>query len=217
MLGIKLKSHRPRRYARVGRRNRSNRKFCAVMTNSSPPLLRSLLAVPATSARFLEKAAQSPADALFIDLEDAVITDLKLTARGNAIAALNQLDWGRRNVSVRVNGLDTPWGCRDILDVVEACPRLDSILLPKCDSAADVHAVEVMIRAAEQAAPRERSVGIMGLIESARGVANVETIAQAGGRLNTLGVRRRRLPARSRQHSGIGRRAVAGLFGSDRR
>jgi len=156
------------------------------MTNSSPPLLRSLLAVPATSARFLEKAAQSPADAVFIDLEDAVIADLKLTARANAIAALNQLDWGRRCVSVRVNGLDTPWGCRDILDVVEACPRLDSILLPKCDSAGDVHAVEVMIRSAEQTAPRERAVGIMGLIESARGVANVEAIAQAGGRLNTL-------------------------------
>jgi malyl-CoA/(S)-citramalyl-CoA lyase len=156
------------------------------MTNSSPPLLRSLLAVPATSARFLEKAAQSPADALFIDLEDAVIPDLKVTARANAIAALNQLDWGRRNVSVRVNGLDTPWGCRDILDVVEACPRPDNILLPKCESAADVHAVDVMIRAAEQAAPRERKVGIMGLIETARGVANVEAIAQTGGRLNML-------------------------------
>ncbi|MDP1908576.1 MAG: CoA ester lyase, partial [Hyphomicrobium sp.] len=141
--------------------------------------------MPATSARFLEKAAQSPADAVFIDLEDAVIANLKVTARANAIAALNQLDWGRRSVSVRVNGLDTPWGCRDILDVVEACPRLDSILLPKCDSA-DVHAVDVMIGAAEQAAPRQRSVGIMGLIESARGVANVEAIAQAGGRLNTL-------------------------------
>jgi malyl-CoA/(S)-citramalyl-CoA lyase len=156
------------------------------MTNSSPPLLRSLLAVPATSARFLEKAAQSSADAVFIDLEDAVIPDLKVTARGNAIVALNQLDWGRRSVSVRVNGLDTPWGCRDILDVVEACSRLDSILLPKCDSSADVHAVDVMIRSAEQASPRERRVSIMGLIESARGVANVEAIAQAGGRLNTL-------------------------------
>jgi malyl-CoA/(S)-citramalyl-CoA lyase len=156
------------------------------MTNSSPPLLRSLLAVPATSARFLEKAAQSPADALFIDLEDAVIPDLKVKARGNAIAALNGLDWGRRSVSVRVNGLDTPWGCRDILEVVEACPRLDHVLLPKCESAGDVHAVEIMIRCSEQAAPRERKVGIMGLIETARGVANVEAIAQAGGRLNTL-------------------------------
>jgi malyl-CoA/(S)-citramalyl-CoA lyase len=156
------------------------------MTNSSPRLIRSLLAVPATSARFLEKAAQSPADAIFIDLEDAVIADLKVKARGNAIAALNQLDWGKRSVSVRVNGLDTPWGCRDILDVVEACPRLDHVLLPKCESPGDVHAVDVMIRSAEQAAPRERTVGIMGLIETARGVASVEAIAQAGPRLKAL-------------------------------
>ncbi len=109
-----------------------------------------------------------------------------MTARANAIAALNQLDWGTRSVSVRVNGLDTAWGCRDILEVVEACPRLDHVLLPKCESTGDVHAVEVMVRASEQAAPRQRKVGIMGLIETARGVANVEAIAQSGGRLNTL-------------------------------
>jgi malyl-CoA/(S)-citramalyl-CoA lyase len=148
--------------------------------------LRSLLAVPATSPRFLEKAAQGPADAIFVDLEDAVVVSLKPMARADAIAALNRLDWGGRGVAVRVNGLGTPWGCRDILDVVEACPRLDYILLPKCESAADVHAVEVMIRSAEQAAPRERKVGIMGLIETARGVAQVEAIAQAGGRLHAL-------------------------------
>jgi malyl-CoA/(S)-citramalyl-CoA lyase len=145
-----------------------------------------LLAVPATSPRFLEKAAQSAADAVFIDLEDAVIVSLKPKARVDAIAAINQLDWDRRSVAVRVNGLGTPWGCRDTLDVVEACPRLDYILLPKCESPADVHAVEVMIRSAEQAAPRERKVGIMGLIETPRGVANVEAIAQAGGRLKAL-------------------------------
>jgi malyl-CoA/(S)-citramalyl-CoA lyase len=147
---------------------------------------RSLLAVPATSPRFLEKAAQGSADAIFIDLEDAVIASLKPKARGDAIAAINQLDWGKRGVAVRVNGFGTSWGCREILDVVEACPRLDYILLPKCESPADVHAVEVMIRSAEQAAPRERKVGIMGLIETARGVANVEAIAQAGGRLKAL-------------------------------
>jgi malyl-CoA/(S)-citramalyl-CoA lyase len=148
--------------------------------------LRSLLAVPATSPRFLEKAAQGPADAIFIDLEDAVIASLKPKARTEAIAAINRLDWGQRGVAVRVNGLGTSWGCRDILEVVEACPRLDYILLPKCESAGDVHAVEVMIRSAEQAAPREREVGIMGLIETARGVANVEAIAQTGGRLCAL-------------------------------
>jgi malyl-CoA/(S)-citramalyl-CoA lyase len=147
---------------------------------------RSLLAVPATSPRFLEKAAQGPADAIFIDLEDAVVPSLKPKARADAIAALNQLDWGPRGVAVRVNGLSTSWGCRDILDVVEACPRLDYILLPKCESPADVHAVEVMIRSAEQAAPRQRKIGIFGLIETPRGVANVEAIAQAGGRLYAL-------------------------------
>ena len=86
---------------------------------------RSILAVPATSPRFLEKAAQGPADAIFIDLEDAVINALKPKARADAVAAINGLDWGGRIVAVRVNGLGTSWGCRDILDVVEACPRLD--------------------------------------------------------------------------------------------
>ena len=147
---------------------------------------RSLLAVPATSPRFLEKAAEGPADAIFIDLEDAVINSLKPKARAEAIAAINQLDWGKKIVAVRVNGFGTSWGCRDILDVVEACPRLDLILLPKCESAGDVHAVDVMIASADAAAPRPRQVGIMGLIETPRGVANVEAIAQAGGRLRAL-------------------------------
>jgi malyl-CoA/(S)-citramalyl-CoA lyase len=146
-------------------------------------LQRSLLAVPATSARFLEKAAHSSADAIFIDLEDAVIPALKVEARGKAIDALKHLDWGRRIVSVRVNALDTPWGCREILDLVEACPRLDRILLPKCDSAADVRTVDVLVRAAERAAGRARPVQIEALIESARGVAEVEAIAGASDRL----------------------------------
>jgi malyl-CoA/(S)-citramalyl-CoA lyase len=147
---------------------------------------RSLLAVPATSPRFLEKAAQGPADSIFIDLEDAVIAALKPKARNDAIAAINKIDWGGRGVAIRVNGLGTPWGCRDILEVVEACPRLDYILLPKCESPGDVHAAEIMIRSAEAAAPRERKVRIMGLIETPRGVANVEVIAQTYGRLNAV-------------------------------
>jgi malyl-CoA/(S)-citramalyl-CoA lyase len=152
----------------------------------SHPAYRSLLAVPASSPRFMEKAAQGPADAIFLDLEDAVIPQLKPKARQDAIAAINQLDWGRRGVAVRVNGFGTAWGCRDIIEVVEACPRLDYILLPKCEEAADVHAVEMMIRSSEVSAPRERKVGIFGLIETPRGVANVEAIARAGGRLRAL-------------------------------
>src|SRR5258708_8731096 len=114
------------------------------------------LAVPASSMRFMEKAAQGPADSIFLDLEDAVIPSLKPKARQDAIAAINQLDWGKRGVAVRVNGFGTAWGCRDIIEVAEACPRLDYILLPKCETAADVHAVEMMIDSAEATAPRER-------------------------------------------------------------
>jgi malyl-CoA/(S)-citramalyl-CoA lyase len=147
---------------------------------------RSLLAVPATSPRFLEKGAQSGADAVFIDLEDAVVPDLKLEARARAMAALNTLDWGERIVSVRVNGFDTPWGVRDIVEVAEACPRLDRVLLPKCETAADVHAVEVMLRAAEAVSKRERPIRIEALIETAKGVANVEAIAAATPRLAAM-------------------------------
>lgn len=156
------------------------------MSNSSrTPLApqRSLLAVPATSPRFLEKAAQSAADAIFIDLEDAVIPSLKLEARARAIHALNHLDWGQRIVSVRINGLDTAWGCREILDLAESCPRLDRILIPKCDSPADVRTVETLLRSGEQAAGRERPVRIEALIESAHGVAHVEAIAGSSERL----------------------------------
>jgi malyl-CoA/(S)-citramalyl-CoA lyase len=153
---------------------------------SDAPPPRSLLAVPATSPRFLEKGAQSAADAIFIDLEDAVIPALKVEARAKAIAAINGLDWGPRIVWVRVNGLDTPWGCRDILDVVEACPRLDGVLLPKCESPGDVHAACVMLRAAGQNEQRTREVRLAALIETARGVAEVEAIARSGDRLASM-------------------------------
>ncbi|MGJ7530593.1 HpcH/HpaI aldolase/citrate lyase family protein [Variovorax sp. GB1P17] len=147
---------------------------------------RTLLAAPATTARYLEKAAQSSADAVFLDLEDAVAPEFKQQARALAIQALNGLDWGARKVAVRVNGLDTSWGCREILDLVESCPRLDSILVPKCSSADDVRAAEVLLRAAEKASGRERPVRIDALIETARGLAHVEDIAGASERLCSL-------------------------------
>jgi malyl-CoA/(S)-citramalyl-CoA lyase len=144
--------------------------------------VRSLLAVPATSERFLEKAAASAADAVFIDLEDAVVPELKLKARALAIDALTRLDWGTRRVAVRVNALDTPWCCREILDLVETCPRLDAILLPKCSSADDVRVAEVLIGAAQKSSGREDAVRLDALIETSRGLAQVETIAAASTR-----------------------------------
>ena len=143
-----------------------------------PARQRSLLAVPATNHRFLEKAAQSAADAVFIDLEDAVVPELKFEARARAIAAINALDWGRRLVAVRVNALDTEWGCRDVIGLAEGCPRLDRILLPKCESPSDVHAVEAMLG--------KSAARIDALVETAMGVANVEAIAASGGRLSAI-------------------------------
>ncbi len=147
---------------------------------------RSELAVPATNPKFFAKAAASDADALFLDLEDAVAPSRKDEARRLAIEALNDVDWGRKTVAVRVNGLDTPWALADIVDVARAAPRLDLVLLPKTSSAFDVQFVEQLLVLVEREAPRERRIGIEALIETARGVANVEAIAQASDRLEAL-------------------------------
>src|ERR1700728_4516564 len=100
-------------------------------------LQRSELAVPATSTQFFEKAAKGPADSIFLDLEDAVAPSRRLEARDNAVRALSEVNWGSKTISVRVNGLGTPYGLSDILTVAR-CERLDMILLPKVETASDV-------------------------------------------------------------------------------
>lgn len=142
-------------------------------------LHRSELAVPGSSPRMLEKAPTLGADVVFLDLEDSVAPEEKETARENVIAALNELDWSPCSVSVRINGLDTPWCYRDIVEVVErAGATLDTLLVPKVSRAADVELVATLlsqIEAAKGLAP----IGLHVLVETALGMANVETIAQA--------------------------------------
>jgi malyl-CoA/(S)-citramalyl-CoA lyase len=147
---------------------------------------RSYLAVPATSDRFLEKAATSDADAIFIDLEDAVVPDAKAQGRQRAIDALERLDWGTRLVGVRVNGLESEWGCRDVIEIASHSKRVDRLLIAKCETPEQVHAADVMIRAAERALPREAPLRLEALIESARGIVNAEAIAAASGRMAAL-------------------------------
>jgi malyl-CoA/(S)-citramalyl-CoA lyase len=144
------------------------------------------LAVPATSPRFFAKAAASAADSLFLDLEDAVAPAHKDVARAQAIDALKNLDWGDKFVSVRVNGLDTPWALQDIVEVARHAPRLDAILLPKTGSAFDVRFVEQALTLIERETGRSKRVAIEVLIETAKGVANVEEIAQASDRLEAM-------------------------------
>jgi malyl-CoA/(S)-citramalyl-CoA lyase len=143
-------------------------------------LHRSELAVPGSNRRMLEKAPRVGADVVFIDLEDAVAPEEKAQARRNAIEAVNDQDWGAAAVAVRINGLDTPWCYRDIVDVVEQAGRkLDIVIVPKVDSAADLHVVATLLGQIEAATELDRQIGLTALVETALGMARVEEIAQA--------------------------------------
>lgn len=147
---------------------------------------RCLLSLPATTERFFPKAAQSEADTVMIDLEDAVAPDLKEGARKRVVEVLHELDWGLKTVCVRINGLDTPWAYRDLIAVAEGCPRLDTIMVPKVERAEDVYAVATLLNGIELAIGRTNPVGIEILIETALGMVNVEAIARSSERLESI-------------------------------
>ena len=149
-------------------------------------LHRSELAVPGTNTSLFEKAAKSVADIIFLDCEDAVAPDDKEKARKNIIHGLNEINWGTKTMMVRINGLDTHYMYRDVVDIVEACPRLDMILIPKVGVPADVYAVDMMVTQIESAKKRAKRIGFEVLIETALGMANVETIAQSSKRLEAM-------------------------------
>lgn len=157
-----------------------------VIESATPRLQRSQLAVPASNPVFFEKAAKSSADVVFLDLEDAVAPGEKAQARKNAIEALNDIDWGNKTLEVRINGLDTEYMYRDVIDIVEACPRLDMLLLPKIGVAADVYAVDMLVTQIERAQRRHKRLGFDILIETALGMANVEAIATSSKRVESL-------------------------------
>ena len=152
-------------------------------------LQRSELAVPASNPSMIDKAADGPADYVFLDLEDAVAPPEKEQARRNAIQALNDIDWAAKGktVSVRINGLDTHYMYRDVVDVMEqAGSRVHTLLVPKVGVTGDLYMVEAMVNQIEQAKGFTTRVGLEALIETALGMANVEAIAQFGGRLEAL-------------------------------
>ena len=148
---------------------------------------RSELAVPGSSPGMFEKAARSEADYIFLDCEDAVVPDDKPQARKNIIQALNDIDWGDKVMSVRINGLDTHYMYRDVVDIVEqAGERLDTILIPKAGTASDVYVVDCLLTQIETARGLKHRIGIECLIETALGGANVMAIAQSSKRLEAL-------------------------------
>ncbi|TCK34376.1 beta-methylmalyl-CoA/L-malyl-CoA lyase [Paraburkholderia sp. BL8N3] len=157
-----------------------------VIEQATPRLHRSELAVPGSNPAMFEKAAKSAADIIFLDCEDAVAPDDKEQARRNIVAGLNDIDWGSKTMMVRINGLDTHYMYRDVVDIVEACPRLDMILIPKVGVTADVYALDMLVTQIETAKRRTRRIGFEVLIETALGMANVEAIAQASKRLEAM-------------------------------
>ena len=157
-----------------------------IIEQATARMHRSELAVPGSNPAMFEKAAHSAADIIFLDVEDAVAPDDKEQARKNIIQALNDIDWGTKTMMVRINGLDTHYMYRDVVDIVEACPRLDMILIPKVGVPADVYAIDMMVTQIEAAKKREKRIGFEVLIETALGMANVEAIAQSSRRLEAM-------------------------------
>ena len=150
-------------------------------------LNRSELAVPGSNPKFLEKAASAKADVIFLDLEDAVAPDDKVPARKNIIEALNDLDWSDHTISIRINGLDTHYMYRDVVEIMEGAPgKLDLIMIPKAGTAADIYAIDMLVTQIEDATKVEKRVGFELIIETALGMMNVDELAGASPRLESL-------------------------------
>ena len=152
-------------------------------------LQRSELAVPGSNPGMFEKAVNSAADYVFLDLEDAVSPGDKVQARKNIIEGLQDIDWrGKgKTISVRINSIDTHYMYRDLIDLVEqAGDRVDTILIPKVGVAADVYMVDAMLTQIEEAKGFTNRIGIEALIETTLGMANVDSIATSSPRMEAM-------------------------------
>lgn len=157
------------------------------MSQRPPRLRRSQLSVPGSSEKMLRKAAESNADHVFCDLEDAVAPSAKVEARDQIAWALNNLDWGKKTRCVRINDVTTEFCHGDIITVVEkAGANIDTIMLTKPYTAADVMFLDRMLLQLEKRLKLERRIGIEVLIEEVQAMQNVEAIATCSDRLEAL-------------------------------
>src|SRR3954468_22921321 len=149
---------------------------------------RSCLSVPASSEKMLGKAPGLPADMVFMDLEDAVAPLEKESARAKAVDAVKNQDWGEKILCVRVNAWDTKWTYGDVIEVVsQAGDRLDELMLPKVQTAAEVVALDLLLTQVEKNCGLPVGhIGIEAQIETARGIINVEEICAASPRIETI-------------------------------
>ncbi|MDC2995883.1 CoA ester lyase [Candidatus Pelagibacter sp.] len=152
-------------------------------------LQRSELAVPGSSPKMFEKALNSDADYVFLDLEDAVSPNDKVAARANVVKALNEINWRDKGktISVRINSLDTHFMYSDLVELVEqAGKNIDTILVPKTGTASDIYMVDCLLTQIETNKKIENKIGIECLIETALGMSNIKEIAKSSERLEAL-------------------------------
>ena len=158
-----------------------------IVSQCTARINRSEQAVPGSNATFMGKAAAGKADVVFLDLEDSVAPDDKDIARKQVIEAIHELDWSGKTLSVRINGLDTPYMYRDVVDVMEqAGDKIDLIMIPKVGTSSDVYMVDALVNQIEQAKGYTRRIGFELIIETALGMANIHEIAAASTRNESL-------------------------------
>ena len=139
---------------------------------------------PGSRPELFEKMATSEADVINLDLEDSVAPDDKIEARKNVVQAISDIDWGKKTLSVRINGLDTQFWVQDILDIVEKTNgRLDRIMVPKAGRAGDIYAVDAVLSAAELGIGQDKRIDLECIIETAAGIAHCEEIAAGSPRM----------------------------------
>ena len=142
---------------------------------------------PGSNTKLFAKMATSAADVINLDLEDSVAPNDKPQARANVVEAIGAVDWGNKTLSVRINGLDTPYWYHDVVDLLEQSDeRLDQIMIPKVGCAADIYAVDALVTAIEAAKGRKKKIAFEVIIESAAGIAHVEEIAASSPRLQAM-------------------------------
>src|SRR6266567_3783436 len=148
---------------------------------------RSCLSVPGSSPKMLSKASGLPADEVFMDLEDSVAPGAKEEARGNIVQALKEDDWAGKTVVVRVNGVYTKWCHRDVIEIVENAGQfIDCLMIPKVEHASDVKFVSTLLDQIEETIGAEKRLGLEVQIETATGLTNIDAIATASDRAETL-------------------------------
>lgn len=157
------------------------------MAAREPRARRSELATPASSEKMCAKAPGSGADLVFLDLEDACAPNMKEKARGIAVNALREQDWGRIVRAVRINGVDTVWCHDDVIEIVTgAREAVDVLIVPKARTARDVWWVDVLLTQLEGKLGLSKRIGLEVLIEDAEGLANAVDIARASDRLEAV-------------------------------